>query len=188
MLQASLVQSESELEQIYLLNQRNLKQNLSEAEQLQEGFVTWLYAPQLLLQLHRLAPSIIVKDGNRVAGYALVTPKEAAAFHPDLNDMFSNLNKLHYRGQPLLSHNFYCMGQVCIDKPYRGQGVFRELYAGHYRHYHGQYDLLLTEIATRNKRSQQAHEKVGFTTIHTHTDAMDEWNVVVWDWQQTKQQ
>ncbi|MGI8582907.1 MAG: hypothetical protein ACR2KX_11945 [Chitinophagaceae bacterium] len=36
-------------------------------------------------------------------------------------------------------------------------------------------------IKTKNYRSQKAHEKVGFITIHTYNDALDEWNVVAWD-------
>lgn len=183
MLQTSLVQSNSELDQIYRLNLRNLKQNLSETERQQEGFVTWLYPPELLLQMHQLAPSVVVKNGDTVVGYALVTLKESAAFHPDLQTMFSNLSTLQYKGKPLFEQNFYCMGQVCIDKAYRGKGVLGQLYQGHYTHYSSRFNLLVTEISTSNARSQKAHEKVGFKTIYTYPDHMDEWNVVVWDWQ-----
>jgi hypothetical protein len=44
------------------------------------------------------------------------------------------------------------------------------------------FDFLLTEISINNPRSLKAHEKIGFQTIYTYKDAMDEWNVVVWDW------
>lgn len=182
MLETRLVQNEGELDLIYELNLRNLKANLSEAERREQGFVTWLYTPQLLHQLHQLAPSIIAMDGDRIAGYALVTLKDAATFHTDLATLFQNLAPLQYKGFPLLSHSFYCMGQVCVDKNYRGQGVFDQLYAGHKEFYSHQYRLLVTEISTSNVRSQKAHERVGFTTIYTLKDQLDDWNVVVWDW------
>lgn len=182
MLETRLVQTESELDLIYDLNLRNLKANLSEAERREQGFVTWLYTPQLLRQLHRLAPSVITMDGDRLAGYALVTLKEAASFHTDLAALFQNLAPLLYKGQPLLSHSFYCMGQVCVAKDFRGQGVFDQLYSGHKKNYSQQYRLLVTEISTANHRSQKAHERVGFTTIYTLQDQLDNWNVVVWDW------
>ena len=187
MLQTCLVQTDAELSQIYSLNQRNLKQQLSEAERSSQGFVTWLYEPPLLRQMHQLAPSVIVKDGDTVAGYALVTLLDCAAFHPDLAAMFGYLAQLQYRQRPLLEHKFYCMGQVCIDKAYRGIGVFDMLYAGHRRYYASRFDLLVTEISTSNCRSQRAHEKTGFTTISTYRDHIDEWNVVVWDWKENNQ-
>ena len=74
------------------------------------------------------------------------------------------------------------MGQVCIDKDYRGKGIFNILFQKHKEVYSNAYELLVTEISTKNYRSQKAHEKIGFTTIYTYSDALDEWNVVVWDW------
>jgi ribosomal protein S18 acetylase RimI-like enzyme len=182
MLQSTIVTREDELEQIFTLNQQNLKQQLTNDEQKKEGFVTWLYSIDLLKKMHSLAPSIIIKDENKVVGYALTTLRESSVFHPDLQSMFHNLELLHFKGKPLFSYAFYCMGQICIAKEYRGKGLVQMLYQEHKEVYSPKYELLLTEISTSNKRSQQAHEKVGFRTIHTYRDALDEWNVVVWPW------
>ena len=182
MLQAGTVNTNEELEQIYQLSRANLKQNLSAEERKVEGFVTWLYNVELLQQMHKLAPSIIVKEENEVVAYALTTLKEASAFHRDLKEMFQNLQEVKYKGKPLSSYHFYCMGQVCIDKRYRGRSLVNLLYQKHKAVYGDAYDFILTEISTSNYRSLKAHEKIGFETIYTHKDAMDEWNVVVWDW------
>ena len=182
MLKAVFVSTMDELEQIHQLNHQNLKYHLSTTEQEGEGFVSWLYPMDLLQQMHQLAPSIIVKDGDVIAGYALTTLRESAAFHPDLKIFFENLEKVSYKNRLLFEHRFYCMGQICIAKPYRGQGIVKMLYEMHKKKYSPDFDFLLTEIATRNTRSQKAHEKVGFKTIHTYKDSLDEWNVVVWDW------
>lgn len=182
MLKADVVQSDNELEQIYQLNKLNLKQNLNQQERTTEGFVTWLYELPLLKAMHTIAPSIIIKDGEHVVAYALTALPETSKFHPDLDVMFRNLETLAYKGQPLFSYSFYCMGQICIDKQYRGKGLVKEMYRKHKEVFSSRYKLLLTEISTSNPRSQKAHEKVGFTTIHTYEDAMDEWNVVVWEW------
>ena len=148
----------------------------------QEGFVTWLYSLDLLQKMHDLAPSIIVKDGERVAGYALTTLKESRVFHKDLDVMLNHLETLLYGSRLLQSYPFYLMGQVCIHKDYRGKGLFQMLYQHHKAVYQDRYQLLVTEISVSNVRSQKAHERVGFHTIHTYSDAMDTWNVVVWDW------
>jgi ribosomal protein S18 acetylase RimI-like enzyme len=184
MLEATIVTKQDELIQIHGLNLQNLKQNLGTAERSDEGFVSWLYSPELLEKMHELAPSVIVKDGNRVVGYALTTPKEASAFHPDLKTMFANLEPVAYKKRPLSSYHYYCMGQICIARDYRGLGIVSMLYQKHRELYAPGYDFILTEISTSNPRSQKAHEKIGFHTIHTYRDAMDEWRVVVWDWRE----
>ena len=97
--------------------------------------------------------------------------------------MIDNLETLSFNGKPLSSFSFYIMGQVCIDKDYRGKGIFNILFQKHKEVYSNAYELLVTEISTSNYRSLKAHEKIGFTTIYTYSDALDEWNVVVWDWQ-----
>jgi ribosomal protein S18 acetylase RimI-like enzyme len=183
MLRPTFVTTREELEQIHRLNKENLKQNLSPAEQNEQGFITWLYSLELLERMHKLSASVIVKDGEDVVGYALTTPVDARAFHPDLDKMFLNLESVHYKGVPLFSFNFYCMGQICIDKKYRGRGIVDLLYQKHKELYGQQFDFILTEISTRNKRSIKAHEKIGFTSIYKYTDETDEWDVVIWNWQ-----
>jgi GNAT superfamily N-acetyltransferase len=187
MLIATIVTSDEELMQIHRLNQQNLKTNLDQLTQNQEGFVTWLYRIELLKQMHKLSPSIIIKDGKAVAAYALTTLKETRSFHPDLETMFRHLEKVQYKGKPLSSYQFYCMGQICVAREYRGKGLVSRLYQKHKEVYSVQYDFLLTEISASNIRSLKAHEKIGFQTIYTYTDGMDEWKVVVWDWTNSQQ-
>jgi len=182
MLEAGLVNHIEQLQQIHTLNQKNLKDHLTAAEQNDQGFVSWSYPLDLLQRMNDLAQSVIVTDGENLAGYALTTLKEARSFHPELDLMFKSFEGLEFKGRPLFSYNFYCMGQVCIAKEYRGMGVVSMLYDQHRNTYGHQYDFLLTEISTRNIRSMKAHEKVGFQSIHHHRDHMDEWAVVVWDW------
>ncbi len=182
MICATEVTTDDEIIQIHKMNQQNLKANISKQVQDDEGFVSWLYPVSLLQQMHNIAPSIIVKDDDTVIGYALVTPIEVSSFHPDLKMMIDNLETILYKNKPLSSYSYYVMGQVCIDKAYRGKGIFKMLFQKHKEIYTDKYQLLVTEISTKNLRSQKAHEKVGFTTIYTYRDASDEWNVVVWDW------
>ena len=177
-----MASTEDELAQIHALNKANLKQNLTIDEKEKEGFVTWLYPLELLKKMHTLSPSILAKVDNKVVGYALATVKKARTFHPDLDVMFDHIGKIELDNKPLLSYNFYCMGQICIDKGFRGKGLVNLLYQKHKEIYSSQYDFLLTEISTSNQRSIKAHQNIGFKTIHAYTDGMDEWNVVIWEW------
>ncbi|MGI8600534.1 MAG: GNAT family N-acetyltransferase [Chitinophagaceae bacterium] len=182
MLQATIVSTKDEIQQIHALNQKNLIQNLSPSIQKEQGFVSWLYSIELLEKMHHLAPSVIIKDGDILAGYALTTLIESAEFHPDLQIVFQNLQKLQLNNQPIFNYRFYCMGQICIAKEYRGKGLVNMLYQKHKEIYHKEYDFILTDIATRNSRSMKSHQKIGFKTIHSYVDNMDEWDVVIWDW------
>jgi len=182
MLTAVTVTNDDELTQIHQLNQQNLKSNLDQSTRGREGFVTWLYSMDLLRKMHQLAPGIIVKEGKTVAAYALTTLKASREFHPDLETMFRNLEQVLYKNKPLSSYQFYCMGQICVAREYRGKGLVNMLYEKHKQVYGSQFDFLLTEISTSNPRSLKAHKKIGFRTIYTYSDAMDEWEVVVWDW------
>ncbi len=182
MLFATTVTNPEELQQVYNLSFQNLRTNLKKEEIAKEGFTSWDYSPELLQQLHSLQPSVIVKDDEKVVAYALVALKESSAFHPDLEKMIQHLDKLFYKEKLLRAYNYYVMGQICIDKNYRGKGLFDMLYRHHKKLYRHQFDFVVTEISTANTRSAHAHEKAGFKTIYTYHDAMDEWNVVLWDW------
>jgi ribosomal protein S18 acetylase RimI-like enzyme len=96
--------------------------------------------------------------------------------------MFLDLEVLQYKEKLLSQYHFYCMGQICVERNYRGKGVVNMLYAKHREVYGDQYEFILTEISTSNSRSLKAHKKIGFEKIYTYADDKDEWNVVVWDW------
>ncbi len=59
MLEATIVTTEDELAQIHQLNQLNLKQNLSENEKKEEGFVSWLYSMKLLSKCTNWRPVLL---------------------------------------------------------------------------------------------------------------------------------
>jgi ribosomal protein S18 acetylase RimI-like enzyme len=171
------VQDDRELEQILELQQQNLARNLSPAEIAAQGFVTVEHTLEILRRMHALSPSMVAKEGDALAGYALVMPVECRSFVPVLLPMFERLDALGVQ-------RFYVMGQICVGKPWRGRGVFDLLYEAHRRHLRATYDSVVTEVATRNTRSMRAHERVGFTVLERYRDATDEWALLGWDWSQ----
>jgi RimJ/RimL family protein N-acetyltransferase len=74
------------------------------------------------------------------------------------------------------------MGQVCVAREFRGQGVFDLMYRAHREHLRARYDRSVTEIAVRNVRSMRAHARVGFRVIDRYRDETDDWAIVAWDW------
>lgn len=182
MLILTTVVDTEEFQEILALQQRNLVQNIDEIEMQTQGFVTMIHNIDVLQQMHNLAPSVVAKDNGRIIGYALVMLRECRQLFPPLEPMFKNFDSLEYRGQPLNEYRFYVMGQVCIDKQYRRTGLFDQLYQKHKEIYADQFDFIITEVSTRNHRSLRAHERVGFETLDTYSDEVDEWAVILWNW------
>jgi GNAT superfamily N-acetyltransferase len=182
MLQPDIARSPGDLQQILLLQQQNLQENISNEELEKQGFVTLRHDLDTLQQMHDLAPSIVIRENDKIVGYALTMLRECRELIPGLEPMFALLDTLKWNGRDLDQYKFYVMGQVCIDKSYRGRGLFQQLYDHHKKIYQPEFELFITEIATRNRRSLRAHEKTGFKTIHIHRDQLDEWSVVGWDW------
>jgi len=179
---ATIVTTDKELQQIVQLSDENIRTKISQEEKHSQGFVSWNYSFDLLQKMNEQHPHIIVKDEHKVIGYALVALKEAKRFHTDLEAMIQHLDKIIYNDKKLSEYRYYVMGQICIDKSYRGKGIFEMLYQKHKKLFQNNYDFIVTEISTSNTRSLRAHEKIGFKSIYTYCDPMEEWNVVLWDW------
>lgn len=170
------------LQGILQLQKENHKDHLPESVKNQEGFLTVKHTLELLEAMNREIRHIIALDEDKVVGYALSMPVSLRNRIPVLASMFEKLEDLNFNGQPLKNSNFYIMGQVCVDREYRGKGMLTGLYQKHRELYSRQFDYLITEVSANNPRSVRAHEKVGFETILKYRDDTDFWHLILWDW------
>src|SRR5262245_15159338 len=127
MLISTTASTSAELSQILQIQQENLRDHISESEKQSQGFVTLQHTPELLQLFQDLAHIIIVKDGDKVAGYALVMLRECRQLIPALEPMFATLDTLLWKQRPVNDYRFYIMGQICVAKEYRGQGLVEML-------------------------------------------------------------
>lgn len=175
--------TDEQLEQILDLQRRNLEENLSAEDAAGDGFVTVRHDLELLRDMNRAEAHVIALHENRVVGYALVMLRTFDDRIPILKPMYAILSGLNYHGKPLDNYRYFIMGQVCVDKAFRGKGVFAGMFREMREQYSGLYDLVITEVAVRNVRSVRAHEKVGFKLLHRYRDPDGEgWDLIVWDW------
>jgi GNAT superfamily N-acetyltransferase len=177
------VRGSRELEAILALQSENHASRVSAELARTQGFVTAQHTLASLEQMHALGPSIVARTSDgQLAGYALMMAREARALVPVLEPMFELLETLSWRRTPLSALRHYLMGQICVAEAFRGKGVFDALYRGHRAHYAQRFDLIVTEVSTRNERSLRAHARVGFEELHRFRDATDEWSIIGWDW------
>ena len=183
MIKYTTATSPYDIEQILQLQWANLPKNISDQEVKDQGFVTVHHEESILTAMNEKFQHVIAKHDGSVVGYALVMLPEFGDKIPVLKPMFDKINTLSYKRKPLKKTPYFVMGQVCVDKAYRGKDVFKGLYQKMKTEMSTHFDCIITEIATRNTRSIRAHEKVGFQSIHIYSTNEEEWAIVGWDWQ-----
>ncbi len=171
------VRHKEELLQILELQQKNLSSNISEAEKEKEGFVTVEHDIDILNKMNDQQPHIIAKHNDKVIGYTLCMTSMFGNDIEVLKPMFTKIEE-HLKNDT----TYIVMGQVCIDKAYRGQGVFRGLYQQMKIELQEKYNLLITEVAANNLRSMRAHKAVGFKTLIVYNVDDMEWHLIYWNW------
>ena len=177
------VSSPRDVEQILALQALNHRDDVDAETAAREGFTSVRHDPGVLHAMNRTHPAAIARDGDVLAGYCLMMPREFRDRVPILRPMFALLDTLSWRGEALATNpRWFVMGQVCVAKAFRGQGVFDGTYHALREAYRRDYDFTVTEISQRNPRSLRAHRRVGFETLHVYPEGDETWEVVVWDW------
>mmetsp|Transcript_8576 Transcript_8576/g.17811 ORF Transcript_8576/g.17811 Transcript_8576/m.17811 type:complete len:185 (+) Transcript_8576:554-1108(+) len=164
---------------ILRLQHENLKDNVPDKS---HGFVTLAHNLELLKSMNQEIGQVIAVDDetDQVVGYALSKTISMRDRIPLLRTLVEKLEKSQPAGLDL--ENCYAMGQICVDQPYRGSGMFQALYDCHRRSFASQYSSVVTAISASNPRSLRAHQKVGFRILATFDDPVDKWHAVIWDW------
>ncbi|TGV00719.1 GNAT family N-acetyltransferase [Flavivirga rizhaonensis] len=174
-------ETNEELQQILDLQRVNIKPSLSNEAIKAEGFVSVMHTFDVLKRMNDACPHIIAVHKEKIIGYALCMLNAFRNDVPTLIPMFEymdgiiaskNLSELHY----------LIMGQICIDKAYRKQGIFKKLYYYFRDELKSDFDAVITEVNSKNSRSSEAHRAVGFNTLDVHTEAGENWELIIWKW------
>ena len=171
--------SSEELHQILALQRANIPTAISDKEKQQEGFVTVHHSFEILNAMNQKCPHIIATYDENVVGYALCMLQEFKHDIEVLRPMFKQIDKC-------LEENvsYLVMGQICIDKNFRKQGIFRGLYNFMKQELNSQFDMVVTEVDEKNTRSMQAHYAIGFQRLYTYNSNQQDWALISWDWNQ----
>jgi GNAT superfamily N-acetyltransferase len=172
-----------DLRAVIALQKNNLQANLTKKEVAREGFVTVMHSLEDLTKMNDIEQSIIAKDDGKIIAYLLAMTSKSKADIKVLIPMFENFEEIKFRGKPLSGYNYIVVGQVCVAKGYRGQGILDHCYAEYKKKFEKKYDFAITEIATKNLRSINAHRRIGFSEIHRFLSPENEqWSIVIWEW------
>ncbi|GAA4268613.1 GNAT family N-acetyltransferase [Hyunsoonleella aestuarii] len=172
------VTNNEELHQILELQQANKIESISKEERISQGFVTVNHSFDILKAMNGACAHIIAKSDSQVIGYALCMTQEFKDSIQVLAPMFKTINCSIKK-----SINYIIMGQICIEKRFRQQGVFRGLYNFMMQELNLNFDAVITEVDTNNKRSLYAHKAIGFELLKTYKSNNQEWELLIWHWE-----
>ena len=168
-----LTKTLDELKEIIRLQQKNLPDNMSSSEKEKQGFVTLQHSLEILKKMHNAHPHIIAKKNDKVIGYALCMLRKFKDDIPVLIPMFNEIDK------SLEDTNYMVMGQICIDKKHRKQGLFRGLYKFMRQNIDTNFDAIVTEVDAKNIRSSNAHKAIGFEILKKYLSENKEWELII---------
>lgn len=173
----------AELWEILDLQKVNLLHKISQEEAESQGFITVNHSFEQLQKMNAVEKHLIAKENNQIIAYILAMTVHAQFDIPILIPMFEIFKQIIFKGKAVSDYNYLVVGQVCVAKEYRGQGLFDACYATYKKYFQEKYDFAITEIACKNTRSRNAHKRVGFQEVMTYTSPDKvEWAVVIWDW------
>ncbi len=134
-----------------------------------DGFVTTNFTPEQLQALVEKECGItIAKDGGRIISYAMAASWQFWSEWPLFAHMIQKLPEHFLEGQGLTVDNSYQYGPICVDKSYRGSGVFEKVFNASLDSMAGRYPIMVTFINQINPRSYKAHtQKVNMNTVGT---------------------
>lgn len=184
MIQIRKAESKDDLLQIINLQKRNLQTSLSHFEIEKEGFVTCIHDVSLLEKMnHPFQHILAVNENDEVVGYCLVMLPKWRNELDVLKSMFDTIEASIFINEMIKEEEYIVVGQVCVGKNYRKQGVFRKMYHYYKEAYARNFKYCITEIAVSNKRSFNAHQSIGFQLLKRYlSDDGKEWDLIIWDW------
>ena len=139
-------------------------------EDMADGFVTTALSDEQFADLIvREKGVMLAKDGDTIAAFALAASWDYWQQVPIMQKMIDILPQMPaVEGVTLTRENTYQYGPVCVDRAYRGTGVFEGVFRASLAQYAGKYPVMVTFVNQINPRSYAAHtRKAGMAELGT---------------------
>ena len=149
----------NDMDGVLALLKANHVSNMTEEEK-KNGFVTTNMTNEQMTRLICEENGVTVaKDGDKVVAFALAASWEFWKEWPFFQYMIEILPDNSYNGEPLTVANSYQYGPVCVDKDYRGTGVFEKVFFASLESMESRFPYMVTFVNKVNPRSYEAHTR-----------------------------
>ena len=132
-----------------------------------DGFISSSFNEKQLEELIERERGLTVAIANeKVVAYVMAASWHFWSTWPIQSYMISMLGKYEFCGQVLSVDNSYQYGPICVDKEFRGTGLFEEIFKFSLAEMASRYPFLVTFINRLNPRSYHAHtKKIGLSVL-----------------------
>ncbi|NVK25446.1 MAG: GNAT family acetyltransferase [Gammaproteobacteria bacterium] len=155
-----------DIPQILQLHYRYQVDSISEEDKA-DGFITTAFTEAQLTELIEQEQGLFIgEQDQQIVAYAMAASWQFWSRWPMFAHMIKDLESNTYQGFTLTVDNSYQYGPVCVDKSFRGQGVFEGVFEFALKSMAKRYPVLVTFINKINPRSFAAHtQKVRLDVI-----------------------
>ena len=148
-----------DMEGVMALLKANHVSNMTEEEK-KNGFVTTNLTEEQFVRLVEEEDGVtIAKDGDKIVAFALAASWDYWKEWPLFQYMIELLPQNTYNGETLSTTNSYQYGPVCVDKDYRGQGIFEQVFFASLANMEKRFPYMITFVNKVNPRSYAAHTR-----------------------------
>ena len=164
-MQVEILTKEAHFEVIEQMITDNLIKNVAQSKQESEGFLIANFTRKALKKFNAVCPILLAIQEDEVLGYVIVGTKNSRGIHPVIDSMISDSEKVVEITSLASSDKHLFVIQVCVDSSQRKKGFFQQLYTSLIEKYKNSYKLIITEVVSHNRRSLNAHKRMGFEVI-----------------------
>ena len=154
----------NDMDGVLALLKANHVSSMTEEEK-KNGFVTTNMTVEQMTRLISDEDGVTVaKDGDRVVAFALAASWDYWKEWPFFQNMIGLLPDNIFNGEALSTQNSYQYGPVCVDKNYRGTGVFEKVFFASLEGMEKRFPYMATFVNQVNPRSFAAHTRKALMT------------------------
>jgi len=146
------------------LQNDNLMTHL-EPDKLTDGFLSGSFTEEQFSRMNDDLCVVVCLDADRVVGFLCTSTTDYNRQFGLPAAMIARYPHATYGGRPLSAFTSFVAGPVCVDKQYRGMGIFEGLYRALVGLLPVKYEVVVTFVSVDNPRSIHAHEKVGLKKV-----------------------
>lgn len=149
---------------IEALQERYLHRSLTPEER-KSGFVTTPFTQEQIEDRIANKGLFVTEDKGEIVAYVYAGRWEFFEQWPIFPYMTSRFPYLKYKNYKLTTFDTFQYGPVCVDKKYRGKGVFNQTFEAMRLEWLKEFELSITFINAINDVSVKAHDKLGWKLI-----------------------
>lgn len=150
-----------DFEKMVQLQNKYLKSVLSTEEQA-NGFLSVAFtADQFRAMDKDLCIAVCSDDQDQLRGYLCSSTPQFNQQFPLLASMINRFPHIQYRNKPVSTYHSFLTGPGCVDKKFRGQGIYLNLYQKLFEMIPPEYEIALTMISDDNPRSLNGSKNSG---------------------------